>query len=334
MATNYDKYINSTGTHYISNSGSDENGALHGGKAGDQTGREWQLKAWYSRPWTCVLRYPDKAVARMIAEFAIDAALNNVIGYDQYQRYSYWARLQESGYRPANIKTACEADCTAGVTANVKAIGHLLGLPKLESIEKDTRSTNMRKRFSAAGFEVLTDSKYTSKYSYLEPGDILLYDNHHAATNVTRGKNAGSTEKAGLANGAKGEAVRELQRALIALGYDCGVWGVDGDFGDATEIALMELQADCGLEPNGIADEATIKAITSALDKQQAERVQIVNGQCWARSAPRVEAGNELGICRRGSAWNYGGQTDNGWLLIDYQGQNAWVSPKYGVIVK
>ena len=35
--TNYDKYINSTSTHYISNSCSNEHGDLHGGQAGDQT---------------------------------------------------------------------------------------------------------------------------------------------------------------------------------------------------------------------------------------------------------------------------------------------------------
>ena len=36
MAIDYDKYIYSTGTHYIANSGKDENSAYHGGKAGDQ----------------------------------------------------------------------------------------------------------------------------------------------------------------------------------------------------------------------------------------------------------------------------------------------------------
>ena len=40
MSTDYRKYILSTGTHYISNSGSDENGAYHGGKAGDPA-EEW-----------------------------------------------------------------------------------------------------------------------------------------------------------------------------------------------------------------------------------------------------------------------------------------------------
>lgn len=42
---NYFNYINSTGTHYVSNSGSDENGRYSGGRAGDQTGNEWALKA-------------------------------------------------------------------------------------------------------------------------------------------------------------------------------------------------------------------------------------------------------------------------------------------------
>lgn len=63
MSINYDKYLYSTGTHYISNSGKDENNGTKGGKAGDQTGHEFEVKKWYSRPWTVVLRYPDQAVA-------------------------------------------------------------------------------------------------------------------------------------------------------------------------------------------------------------------------------------------------------------------------------
>lgn len=43
MSINYDKYINSTSTHYISNSGRDECGKYNSGAAGDQTGKEWQL---------------------------------------------------------------------------------------------------------------------------------------------------------------------------------------------------------------------------------------------------------------------------------------------------
>ena len=79
------KYINSTGTHYISNSGSDERGQYRGGQAGDQTGTEWRMRSWYNRPWSCVLRYPDQKVGLKLAQLGIDAALNDKIGYDQSQ---------------------------------------------------------------------------------------------------------------------------------------------------------------------------------------------------------------------------------------------------------
>ena len=78
----YDKYVNSTGTHYLSNSGGDENNKLNSGKAGDQTGKEWQLRAWYNRPWTHVFRYEkDARVPETLVCLGCAAALNNKIGY-------------------------------------------------------------------------------------------------------------------------------------------------------------------------------------------------------------------------------------------------------------
>ena len=61
----------------ISNCGHDENGRYSGGKAGDQTGTEWQVINWYSRPWKCVLRHPNAKVRAMIANMAKAAAVNN-----------------------------------------------------------------------------------------------------------------------------------------------------------------------------------------------------------------------------------------------------------------
>ena len=65
--SSFSQYLTSTGTHYISNSGKDENGNARGGKAGDQTGNEWTLRGWYSSPWNCVLRYPDPAVGNIMS---------------------------------------------------------------------------------------------------------------------------------------------------------------------------------------------------------------------------------------------------------------------------
>lgn len=184
----YSKYINSTGTHYISNSGSDENKAYKNGKAGDQTGHEWELKSWYNRPWTVVLRYEkDPRVGWLMANLSCAAALNNKIGYDQNQRGTYWTQLKAAGYNPENITVACEEDCTAGVTANTKACGHILGIAALENLSTSIYSATMKSNFVKAGFTALTASKYLTSFKHLLPGDVLLYEGHHAAANVTLG---------------------------------------------------------------------------------------------------------------------------------------------------
>lgn len=130
LSATHSKYINSTSTHWISNSGSDENGNYRGGEAGDQTGKEWRMRDFYLRPWTCVLRYPDQKVALKIAQLGIDAALNDRIGYDQSQNRTYLKQLKAVGWEPSKITTPCEADCSAGVCANVTAAGYLLGMKK------------------------------------------------------------------------------------------------------------------------------------------------------------------------------------------------------------
>lgn len=191
VAINFDKYIKSTGTHYISNSGSDENKSYHGGKAGDQTGHEWELKKWYNRPWTHVFRYEkDARVGRTLAELGIKAALNNKIGYDQYQRTTYWTQLKAANYDPSAITVACEEDCSAGVAANVKACGYILGIPGLQNVSSGMSSRNTVDQLKKAGFTVMTASKYLTSGQYLLPGDILLYVNHHVAMNITKGSKA------------------------------------------------------------------------------------------------------------------------------------------------
>lgn len=186
MAINYDKYLYSTGTHYIANSGKDENSGIKGGAAGDQSTHEAELRKWYSRPWTVCLRYPNQAVALKIAELSIAMCLNNKVGYDQNQRTTYWKQLKAAGYDPSKITIACEEDCTAGVSSNVKGAGHIMGINALEDLPICT-SRNMRKEFVKAGFIALTDSKYLKGNTYLLPGDILLYESHHAACNITLG---------------------------------------------------------------------------------------------------------------------------------------------------
>lgn len=184
----------------ISNCGHDERGKYSGGAAGDQTGTEWAVIKWYNRPWKCVLRHPDKKVRSMIAQMAKAAANNNMVGYDQSQRHTFWEHLKASDYDPAKITVKCEADCSSGVAAIVKGAGYRLGIQKLKDVSIYCYTGNLRAALKAAGFEVLTDSKYLTSDAYLLEGDVLLNDSCHTATNLTTGSKAsGGTASSGTA---------------------------------------------------------------------------------------------------------------------------------------
>lgn len=64
-----------------------------------------------------------------------------------------------------------------------------------------------------------------------------------------------------------GARCKELQTKLIRLGYDCGGFGADGKFGQATYESLVKFQNDNGLVADGLAGEKTFKALNNAIDK-------------------------------------------------------------------
>ena len=241
----------------ISNSGSDERGAYSGGAAGDQTGREWAIINWYSRPWTCVLRYPDQKARELIAQLSIEAANNNNIGYDQNQRGTYWTQLQKAGFRPANIKVSCEADCSAGVIANTKAVGYLLNIAALKNLTS-TYTGNMRSGFKAAGFQVLTDSKYLTSSNYLVPGDILLYDNNHTATNLGIGAYSGYKAIDTPAANETTTSTKTIQNMLNAAGWSISA---SGSYDAATVKAVKEFQTLYKLPITGSVNTATLNVL-------------------------------------------------------------------------
>lgn len=177
----------------IANCGSNEFGSGYGGQAGDQTGNEYRVRTWYSKPWNCVLRYPDLQKAIVIAQVSRDAANNNNIGYDMGQRMTFYNQLAAVGWNPASITTPCESDCSASTSACIIAAGHKTGDSRLMSISPSLTTYVMRSSLRAAGFMLLTDSRYLSSDAYLLPGDILLNDNAHVAVNLDSGPNSGES---------------------------------------------------------------------------------------------------------------------------------------------
>src|SRR5688572_1644513 len=57
-----------------------------------------------------------------------------------------------------------------------------------------------------------------------------------------------------LERGTKGDTVRALQRALVALGYELPRWGIDGDLGTETIDVIAQFLRDHGIEVTDDAD--------------------------------------------------------------------------------
>ena len=143
-----------------------------------------------------------------------------------------------------------------------------------------------------------------------------------------------------LRNGSENAFVKILQTELIELGYDCGKWGADGDFGDATELAVKKFQEDHGLEVDGIVGEKTWAALDKAMADaskpvENPEYVLISGGNCYVRDLPNT-SGNALGVAHDGEKLEFAGTIDDEtrWLKVKYKDGEGWVSGKYGKLVK
>lgn len=142
-----------------------------------------------------------------------------------------------------------------------------------------------------------------------------------------------------LRNGCEGNDVQEMQTNLIRLGYDLGRWGADGDFGDATELAVRKFQEENGLEVDGEFGPKSLAMMEKLLSEEteapveSPKTVRIVGGQCYVRSEPNT-SGAILGVAKEGSECEYAGETsENGWLKVVSKGKYGWVSGKYGKLV-
>jgi N-acetyl-anhydromuramyl-L-alanine amidase AmpD len=65
-----------------------------------------------------------------------------------------------------------------------------------------------------------------------------------------------------------GYKCKELQEKLIALGYDLGTYGADGDFGKVTYNALLKFQKDNGLVVDGLAGTNTFNKLDELLSNK------------------------------------------------------------------
>lgn len=304
---------------------------------GDQCGgKEVSTQNWYrhSKGWV-VLRAKDAVVREKQAAAMERACNNNDIGYSQATRNTLYAEVKARSFDPAKTTKKVNTDCSALVRVCMAYAGVL--------VDDFITSTQIARTMATGKYEKLTDGRYTTKSDYLLRGDILVTKTKgHTVIVLSNGAKvkaeATSTDSSETAvrvlkNGMEGEDVKALQSALIALGYDCGRWGADGDFGDATELAVRAFQKEHGCSADGQVGEETRKALEAAQGAQEesaeAKYAVIVGGDCYAREAPNTGA-DILGVAKAGTKLAYQGvESETGWRLVIFEGKNAWVSGKY-----
>ena len=317
----------------------DENGNAKGGKAGDQTGREVSTQSWYkhAKGWR-VFRAKNPAVAEKIAQDMQWACDNRHIGYDQGQRLSLYDVAKPLGFNCKLVKTKCETDCSALVRVCCAYAG--ISLPNFRT------PTEPAALLDSGAFVEMKGSKYTDTDKYLRRGDILVTRSQgHTVVVLTNGPKADvepePDPKLGdrtLRKGNTGSDVTELQKDLMQLGYSLPKYGADGDFGSETEKAVKAFQLAYGLTDDGVMNkgkdfDTLFKAIDGA--KPTGQRVEIT-GHVNIRTAPGYDS-KVIGTAHAGETYPYQGVTKEAegkpWYLIEYEGDNGWVSGKYAKLV-
>ena len=309
---------------------------------GDQhSGLEVSTQNWYlhSNGWY-VLRAKDAAAREKIAVAMERACANNNIGYSQPTRNTLYSDVKPYGFDPAKTTKKVNTDCSALVRVCV----HYAGI----TVDNFITSNEVSMLMATGKFELFKDDEHCKSSDHLLRGDILVTRTKgHTVVALGNGAKAEKEPvsvayKLGdriLKNGMTGDDVKELQEMLISLDYECGVWGADGDFGDATQIAVERFQHANGCAVDGEVGPETLDALHAALEEAEApvaeaRYVKIVNGNCYVRTAPNTN-GKKLGVAHRGDILDYQGvQSADGWHLVVYNGQNGWVSGKYSELAE
>lgn len=309
---------------------------------GDQNGgSEVSTEKYYvhSKGWY-VLRAKNPEKREKIAVAMERACANNDIGYDQSTRLTLFNNVKDFGFDPAKTTKPVNTDCSALVRVCV----HYAGI----EVDNFITSNEVSKLMATGAFEKFTDDAHCKSSDHLLRGDILdTRTKGHTVVVLSNGAKAHEevvsiAYKLGdriLKNGMTGDDVKELQTMLIGLDYDCGIWGADGEFGDATEQAVERFQHAHGCMVDGEVGPETLAALEKAMEEAEApvkdaRYVQIVNGNCYVRTAPNTD-GKKLGVAHRGDILDYQGvQSADGWHLVEFNGKNGWVSGKYSELAE
>ena len=267
----------------IGNASIDEHGAAHGGKAGDQTGKEVLIKNWYKhkKGWR-LIRAKDYLIAGRIAEAMEAACANDLIGYDQYERDTLLKKSKPVGYDPAQVTVACECDCSSLVRV---CIAFAYREDAVAAWAKGARfsTANMCAILLSSGEFVEGTESEAQTDKWLRRGDILVTKTQgHTVVVLDDGPDASYTDRPEIDIGEEDECPYSKPNVTIsrkknrkAVGIKWIQWHLnrimegepqlaeDGIYGPLTEKAVRSFQAYAGIAVDGITGPVTCRALVS-----------------------------------------------------------------------
>lgn len=167
----------------------DERGKISGGKAGNQSGSELNIRAWYNGGWTLLIRPKSEAAARKMANACSAGVANPRIGYDQSQRNTLREFAKLAGWDLSRIEDNCETDCSAFMAVCAEAAG--IDMRKTYTAGNAPATFQMRQQWAKTGaFEALTDLRYLNTSDYLLAGDVLVNEFRHTVMVLNDGAKA------------------------------------------------------------------------------------------------------------------------------------------------
>lgn len=173
-----------------------EKGTINGAK-GDSTTKEVCTRTWYSEPWDFMAIHPDIAVREKHAKAIEDACANNNIGYGQGDRNTLNALAKAVRYDLSKVGK-CNCDCSS--LQNVAAVAS--GASGVSYGSNGWVTSNMKAKLTAAGYIIITDSKYLTSEAYCVRGAIYVKASSHTVCGLQNGSKANDTlVKAGIVKG-------------------------------------------------------------------------------------------------------------------------------------
>lgn len=286
--------------------------------SGKQLERALHWKDHAERVWDC----------QGLADGYVSEMTNNYVNVRARNNYADWCSIKGSGKIPAQYRTPGAAVFIHDGNA-ITHVGYLV-----EPVDKSNTAGDWWVVEARGVMYGVVKTKLLSR-SWNRWGLMTKYF-YYNDLEYSDNQNSDMIHERVLHIGYSGADVTNLQRDLISLGYSCGKYGADGEFGYSTKAAVIAFQHDHNLEEDGVVGTDTFAMIDKIIkddgdpdiqDDTKLSDVEITKGTWYVRTSPSANS-SKLGIVHGGEKYRHGTGANEYWVNIIFNGESAWVGKK------